>query len=77
MVVLNGQCLIVFIEQGKLGTLPHSVTMRVGTKFLLAFCSRSFLALKLRPLLPPYLVEGWGSILMAFFDPQLQWGELR
>ena len=74
MVVLNGQCLIVFIEQGKLGTLPHSVTMRVGTKFLLA---RSFLTLKLRPLLPPYLVEGWGSILMAFFDPQLQQGELR
>ena len=36
MAVLNGQCLIVFIEKGKLGTLPRSVTMRVGMKLRLS-----------------------------------------
>ena len=38
--ILNGSvgwaCLNLFIERGKLGTLPRSVTMRVGTKHWLA-----------------------------------------
>ena len=73
MAVLNGQCLIEFIEKGKLGTLPRSVSMRVGMKLRL---SLAVSCLETQVIITSLSCGGLGVNCVTFIDSRLQWGEL-